>query len=183
MIGIDEVGRGAWAGPLLVAAVRLHSEIPGLTDSKLLSMANREKLCPVIQAHADIGLGWLRAEEIDRIGLGQALKVCAQQAAAALRPHKTEVIIIDGSVDLLGNNSMVRTAPKAELSYPAVAAASIVAKVFRDRYMTALHFKYPQYALDKHVGYGTSLHLTALQQHGPCHLLHRFSFKPILGLL
>jgi ribonuclease HII len=178
VIGIDEVGRGAWAGPLLVAAVRLHSNVEGLTDSKLLTKTKRNKLCPLIQANSDIGFGWMSAEQIDTVGLAEALKICALRALDTINPEDNEPIVVDGSVNLLPSVENVSFEPKAELIYPEVAAASIVAKVFRDAYMAALHEKMPQYGFLDHVGYGTAAHIAALQQHG-ISAWHRTSFKPI----
>lgn len=181
MIGIDEVGRGAWAGPLLVAAVRLHQDIPGLTDSKLLSAKKRSQLCISIQMHADIGFGWMSAQQIDEIGLALAIKQCAAAAAESIFPSSDEQIIVDGSVNLLVNYRNVIFEPRAEQAYPCVAAASIVAKVFRDNYMQQIHHKVPHYAFNSHVGYGTIVHIAALHQHGVSPW-HRMSYKPVKAL-
>ena len=178
MIGVDEVGRGAWAGPLLVAAVRLNKPIEGLTDSKLLTKRKREALCPLIQANADIGFGWMSAGEIDEVGLSEAMRICALRAVTQLRTANDEPIVIDGSVNVLPGLLNVSFEPKAELTYDAVAAASIVAKVFRDNYMLALGQKIPEYHFDTHVGYGTKTHIEALQIHGTS-IWHRHSYKPI----
>lgn len=178
MIGVDEVGRGAWAGPLLVVAVRLNESIEGLTDSKLLSKKRREILCPQIQGSADIGFGWMSSQEIDHIGLSEALKQCCHTAVTALRPKPDEQVVIDGSINLLPEHANTLVVPKAEVKYPCVAAASIVAKVFRDRYMEQLHTKLPSYSFQKHVGYGTALHIDALKTHGVT-IWHRMSYKPV----
>ncbi len=178
MIGIDEVGRGAWAGPLLVAAVRLHAVIPGLTDSKLLTLKQREILANQIQASANIGLGWISAPDVDKLGLTEALKQASQEAIRNLDVQADEEIIIDGTVNFLPHHQHVTTAIKAELAYPCVAAASVVAKVFRDRYMAQLHQKAPEYHFASHVGYGTKLHHKSLKEFGVSPW-HRRSYKPV----
>ncbi len=183
MIGIDEVGRGTWAGPLLVAAVRLHGDIAGLTDSKLLSAKKRAILALQIQKTADIGLGWVSAETIDSLGLTRCLEIGALRAVSELRANSSEPIIIDGTQNFLPETYAVETHVKAELNFPSVAAASIIAKELRDSYMRAIATKHPEYAFESHVGYGTAVHAQALQQFGVIESLHRLSFKPIKALL
>ncbi len=181
VVGLDEVGRGAWAGPLLVAAVILANGAPeGTTDSKQLSPARRQELARQIkQAASSIGLGWVSAPELDHLGLGPALKLAARKAVAALTcPY--DLIIIDGTINFLPGHR-VETLAKADFLIPAVAAASIVAKVARDSYMHQLHKLDPRYGFDQHVGYGTPGHISQLALHGPS-LHHRYSFKPIREL-
>ncbi|GAC1371990.1 MAG: ribonuclease HII [Candidatus Saccharimonadales bacterium] len=182
IVGIDEVGRGAWAGPLLMAAVVLAGPAPeGTTDSKLLTAAGRQHLARQIKAAAaGIGLGWVPAAELDIIGLGPALKLAAERAVAALEcPY--DLVIIDGSINFLPNHR-THMLPKADLLVPAVGAASIVAKVARDAYMTRLHASDPRYGFDRHVGYGTRLHAAQLALHGPGPE-HRRCFAPIMELV
>ena len=178
IVGIDEVGRGAWAGPLLMGAVVLGGPAPaGVTDSKLLSAARRRVLARQIKAAATgIGLGWVPAGEIDELGLGPALRLAAQRAVAALDcPY--DLIIIDGTINFLPEYN-VQTLAQADLHVPAVAAASIVAKVARDAYMHQLHRADPRFEFDRHVGYGTARHMAALRAYGPGPQ-HRRSVKPV----
>lgn len=175
MIGIDEVGRGAWAGPLLVCAARLRSPVDGLTDSKLLSAKKREYFAEIIKKQADIGYGWVLASEIDDIGLSAALRLATARAITEIAPMASEEIIIDGTVNFAPSYN-VKTIIKADLTVPAVSAASIVAKVARDAHMAELAKKYPNYSFEKHVGYGTVLHKAAIKEFGYTPE-HRRSFK------
>jgi ribonuclease HII len=178
VVGIDEVGRGAWAGPLLVGAVVLGGQVPvGVTDSKLIPEAKRRVLSRQIKASArGIGLGWVSARELDLIGLSPALTLGAARAVAALG-IAYDLVIIDGSINFLpALNTLVQ--PKADLNIPAVAAASIVAKVARDAYMQRLHSSDPRYGFNRHVGYGTKAHQQAISLYGPSNQ-HRHSFAPI----
>ncbi len=185
IVGIDEVGRGAWAGPLVVGAVVLGgAQIDGLTDSKKLTAKRRRELASEIKEKAmAIGLGWVSAETIDKIGLSEALKMATRLAVKEINVEYDE-IIIDGTIKLL-DDDRVTTMKQADLLVPSVSAASIVAKVARDYYMSeVIHAQHPQYSFDRHVGYGTALHSTALTEHGPIEL-HRLSFTPVkkaLGL-
>jgi len=175
MIGIDEVGRGAWAGPLLVCAARLHQPVGGLKDSKLLSAKKRQELSAQILLVADIGYGWVPAAELDSIGLAAAMRLATERAIIAIQPQQNEEIIIDGSVNFapqFGATTLV----KADQTVPAVSAASIVAKVARDAYMTKLDSSYPAYGFANHVGYGTAAHAKAIAKYGLC-VEHRTSFK------
>ena len=181
ILGIDEVGRGPWAGPLVVGACVLgDAQIEGLTDSKKLTPKKREALAPVIREKAAVGLGWVSAEELDRIGLSQALCKAARAAVKQIKVPFHE-IVIDGTVNFLRDTPLaghVQVLKKADLLVPEVSAASIVAKVARDEYMYKLAEKYPGYGFEKHVGYGTAAHKAALEKLGPCPE-HRKSFKPI----
>lgn len=179
ILGIDEVGRGAWAGPLVVGAVVLGgSEIDGLTDSKKLTPKKRNILAKQIKEQAAaIGLGWVSAETIDCIGLSKALNMAARLAVKDIDAKYSE-IIIDGTVNLL-ENEKVTTLKQADLLIPSVSAASIIAKVARDYYMSeVVHKEHPDYSFDKHVGYGTAAHSAALQLHGASEV-HRLSFAPV----
>ncbi len=178
VVGIDEVGRGAWAGPLLVGAVAFAATVPeGVTDSKLLSANRRVYLLRHIKTAAlGIGLGWVSSFEIDQIGLGPALKLGSERAVAALECD-FDLIIIDGTINFLPEHNVI-TLPKADLLVPEVAAASIVAKVARDAYMHRLHAQDPRFGFDRHVGYGTALHARQLTEFGPSPQ-HRRSFKPV----
>ncbi len=178
IIGIDEVGRGCWAGPLVVAAVKLAGSLAGLTDSKVLSAAQREKLCQLIRQQAEtIAIAWIPPRVVDELGLTAAMHSACQSAYAQLAPNQTDEIIIDGSINYLPATHAT-TLIKADMLVPAVSAASIIAKVARDRYMRRIAQQFPHYGFERHVGYGTHEHATALDLHGPC-TIHRLSFKPV----
>jgi ribonuclease HII len=183
IVGVDEVGRGAWAGPLVVGAVILGGiEIEELTDSKKLTAKKRQLLAREIKENAiAIGLGWVSAVTIDKIGLSKGLTLATERALREISvPY--DQIIIDGTVDFL-NDPRVTTMKQADLLVPSVSAASIVAKVARDYYMcTKVHEEYPEYGFNSHVGYGTAAHKRALIQHGVSSF-HRTSFRPIRELL
>jgi ribonuclease HII len=175
MIGVDEVGRGSWAGPLVVCAVRLRTPVVGLADSKLLSKKHRESLFAEIIAGNDYSLGWISADEIDDIGLSASLKLAAAIALEGLNPANEEVIV-DGTIQFYPDYANATTLIKADMKVPAVSAASIVAKVLRDRWMENQDNNYPLYGFGKHVGYGTALHKAAVQAYGLT-ALHRKSFR------
>ncbi len=185
ILGIDEVGRGPWAGPLVVGACVLgDAQIDGLTDSKKLTAKKREALAPTIREKAAVGLGWVSAEELDKIGMTAALCKACREAVKQIHVPFHE-IIIDGTINFLRDTplaSHVQVLTKADLLVPEVSAASIVAKVARDEYMYKLAEKYPGYGFEKHVGYGTAAHKKALKELGICPE-HRKSFKPIAALL
>ncbi len=178
IVGIDEVGRGAWAGPLVVGAVLLGgAQIEGLTDSKKLTKKQREALDLEIRQKAlAVGLGWVSAKHIDQIGLTQALKLASQKAIAHVR-HEYAEIIIDGTFAFL-EDPRVTVMPKADLLVPSVSAASIVAKVARDNYMRHLDAVFPGYKFAGHVGYGTASHRAAIDTLGVSPL-HRLSYAPL----
>ena len=180
MIGIDEVGRGCWAGPLLVVAARDTRALPGgLADSKTLTKARREALLAGIQASCDLGQGWVEPAEIDQLGLTGAMKLAVQRALEALQADTAEDIIMDGNYNYCPPGyTQVTCVVKADASYPIVSAASVFAKVSRDKRMAELALEHPGYGFEKHVGYGTKAHLEALQQRGIT-VLHRQSYKPI----
>lgn len=181
VVGIDEVGRGCWAGPLVAAAVALHPARPisGLNDSKKLSRLHRERLDTQIQAEAlAVGIGWVWPTEIDAHGLTWAVGMAMRQAIDKITIKYSE-IIIDGSYNFLPDYALVTTLVQADSLIPAVSAASIVAKVARDNYMTTVAATtYPSYGFDHHVGYGTSQHMLALQKYGVTSI-HRKTYKPI----
>ena len=178
IVGIDEVGRGAWAGPLVVGAVLLGTaDISGLTDSKKLTKKQRELLDVEIRQKAQgIGLGWVSAKEIDRIGLSRALKLASRRAMAHIR-REYEEVIIDGTVAFL-DDPRVTLMKKADLLVPSVSAASIVAKVARDKYMRHVDGVFPGYKFTGNVGYGTAAHRAAIEELGVTPL-HRLSFAPL----
>lgn len=176
-VGIDEVGRGCWAGPLVAGAVILHVDIPGLNDSKKLSKKRRCELDLLIRKHADVGLGWVTPAEVDALGLTEAVRLAMQRAIDEL-VTTYENVIIDGNYNYLPHIAGTQAVIKADGSVPAVSAASIVAKVARDMYMEQLDIKYQPWQFDKHVGYGTAVHSQALKQFGVSDI-HRLSYKPV----
>lgn len=185
ILGIDEVGRGAWAGPLVVGAVVLgEGAIDGLTDSKALSKKRREKFDATIRASgAGIGLGWVAADEVDTIGISEALRLATKRAVIEVQASGVPFheIVIDGTVNFLQGTSLqsyVSVLKKADLLISSVSAASIVAKVARDAYMTEQSLEYPGYGFEQHVGYGTVSHRRAIESHGVTPL-HRLSFAPL----
>jgi ribonuclease HII len=185
VVGIDEVGRGCWAGPLVAGAVLLERPIAGLKDSKLLSKKRRESLVLDIELEATAyGLGWVTPEEVDTLGITTAVKRAMERAFAAVCEQVAtfDEVIIDGNINYLPNEPKAHELIKADMTIPAVSAASILAKVARDRYMEQMALEYPQYGFDKHVGYGTAAHIAALKSHGIC-ILHRKSYKPIRQLI
>jgi ribonuclease HII len=182
ILGIDEVGRGPWAGPLVVGAVVLGGEtIEGLTDSKKLSKKRREAFDVIIRKQAaGYGLGWVDASELDEIGLPAALRLATKRAVEQISTPYHE-IIIDGTINFLANTSKadyVKTMPKADLLIPSVSAASIIAKVARDTYMAEQDSIYGGYNFASHVGYGTAAHVAAIEKNGVTPL-HRLSFAPL----
>ena len=182
IVGIDEVGRGCWAGPMVASAVILAFNIEGLKDSKKLSKRQRQHLDKQIRDKAlAIGLGWVTPIEIDNYGLTKATTLAMKRALKQILINYDE-IIIDGSINFLSPNPKSRALIKADSLIPAVSAASIVAKVARDNYMIKLAKKYPKYGFDEHVGYGTALHLNNLKSFGVSDI-HRLSYKPIKLLL
>jgi len=182
--GVDEAGRGPLAGPVSVAAVILDPARPiaGLDDSKKLSEARREALYPQIVERA---LAWriefVEADEIDRLNILQATLEGMRRAVAALQPAAV-LARIDGNKVPKGMPCPAEAIVGGDAIEPAIMAASILAKVARDRAMLALHERFPAYRFDRHKGYPTPAHLAALAEHGPCPQ-HRRSFAPVRTLL
>ncbi len=177
--GLDEAGRGPLAGPVVAAAVVLApmKKLAGIDDSKKLSPEQREKLFSLLlQQEAAVGIGIVDAREIDRLNILRASLRAMEEAVANL-PISPDFLLIDG-LHPLPVPLAQKAIPKGDRRCRSIAAASIVAKVTRDRLMLAYHDKYPQYNFAKHKGYGTQEHLQAIRQYGYCSL-HRQSFKPI----
>lgn len=181
--GMDEVGRGAIAGPVTIGVVAIDehvSEIPeGLADSKLMTPKRREAIVPVLQQW---GIAWATgsatAEEIDKYGIMSALSLAGSRALASLGVSP-DVVILDGNTSFLmqeANGPRVITHVKADQNCACVSAASVLAKVERDAFMTAMHHEYPHYGWDGNKGYGAKAHTDALKIHGTTHL-HRRSWN------
>lgn len=187
VVGIDEVGRGCWAGPLVAAAVALVEPIEGLRDSKKLSAKRREVLAKQIRdSSAAVGIGWVTPAEVDSLGLTKAVQLAMLRAIKQITCDYDE-IIIDGDLNFFQNvtglkTENVRTLIRADDLIPAVSAASIVAKVARDTRMAELAVEHPGYGFESHVGYGSAAHIAALKKLGVCDI-HRKSYKPIKKLL
>jgi ribonuclease HII len=183
VLGVDEVGRGCWAGPVVAGAVILRRRIPGLADSKKLTRLQREKLDTKIRRQAvAFGLGWVTPAELDQIGLTEAVRLAMQRAITEVRAEYDE-IVVDGNYNYLSELPGSRCLVKADDSVASVSAASIIAKVARDNYMRQVAaLAHPAYQFDRHVGYGTPLHAEALRLNGICDL-HRKTFAPVRALL
>jgi ribonuclease HII len=182
--GVDEAGRGPLAGPVAVAAVILDPTrpIPGLDDSKRLSEARREALYPLILERA---LAWriefVAADEIDRLNILQATLLGMRRALCGLSP-RADLARIDGNRLPTHLPCPAEAVVGGDALEPAIMAASILAKVARDRSMLALHAQHPEYGFDRHKGYPSPWHLAALRRHGPCPQ-HRRSFAPVRAAL
>ncbi len=177
--GVDEAGRGPLAGPVVAAAVILDDlhPIAGLADSKKLTAARREKLYDEIRAKAlCCSIAEASVEEIDQLNILQATLLAMRRAVMGLR-LKPAMVLVDG------NRLPVLDVPaeaivKGDALVPAISAASILAKVHRDRWCAQVHDEFPQYGFAGHKGYGTALHMAALREHGAC-IHHRRSFAPV----
>lgn len=180
--GIDEAGRGPWAGPVVAGAVILDvSRIPdGLNDSKKLSARRRDALFAALQDH-HVGLGIATVEEIDRLNILQATYLAMRRAVAAL-PITPSYALIDGNRKPDGLPCAGETIVKGDSRSLSIAAASIIAKVSRDRMMTALAAEWPGYGWERNAGYGVAAHAEALRNLGVTPH-HRRSFKPIHKML
>ncbi|HIZ82903.1 MAG TPA: ribonuclease HII [Firmicutes bacterium] len=181
--GVDEAGRGPLAGPVCAAAVILPADcgIEGLNDSKKLTEKKREALYdPIREAAVAYGIAFASVEEIETFNILQATFLAMERAVAQLEPA-ADFALIDGNRLPAGLPIPARTLVKGDALSASVAAASILAKVTRDRYMLEQAAAYPQYGFEKHKGYGTKAHVEAIKAFGPCPI-HRPSFlKKILG--
>lgn len=182
--GADEAGRGPLAGPVVGAAVILNHEAdyPGVTDSKALTPAAREKAFGlIVQRAMAVAVGYADAEEIDRLNILEAALRAMSRAVAELAPSP-DYVLVDGTFPLpdlaLAGNPAQRAVPHGDRLSLTVGAASIVAKVVRDRWMQRYDRLYPAYGFGAHKGYATAAHLAALRLHGPCPI-HRKTFAPV----
>jgi|TARA_B110001454_G_scaffold110764_1_gene104092 ribonuclease HII len=179
IIGVDEAGRGPLAGPVVAAAVSLA---PGwfleeINDSKMLSPRVRAKLFPIIKKNSlGYGVGIVDVATIDRINILQASLLAMKYAVEAV-PIKANLLLIDGNKPIDTEIDQWTIVKGDSLSY-SIAAASILAKVTRDKIMEQYHKQFPHYAFDRHKGYGTSLHRNAIKEYGPCPI-HRRTFRGV----
>ncbi len=184
--GLDEVGRGPWAGPIVACAYVEIKSVIGvkITDSKKLNEAQRETAYEQLVLAGQYGIGLTEAHEIDKLGLAKANRLAFRRALENL-PIKPDLVLIDGK-DKIDKASILdipfKSFIKGDLAIRAISCASIIAKVTRDRLMVKLAEKYPHYRFEEHKGYGTSLHRKLLKQYGPCEI-HRHSYRPVQMLL
>jgi len=171
LCGIDEAGRGPFAGPLVMAGVILKNSIDGLNDSKKLTEKKREKLFDIIKENSIYHIVFIDNNTIDEIGLSKSLQSGLLEIMDNI---KTNNYLFDGNTTFGINN--LKSMIKADATVPEVSAASVLAKVSRDRYMVEMGDKYPNYGFEKHKGYGTKVHKEAIVKYGYCDL-HRKSFK------
>ncbi|QDL37446.1 ribonuclease HII [Rhodoferax sediminis] len=181
--GVDEAGRGPLAGPVVAAAVILDelNPIQGLADSKKLSARKREQLFDEIRAKAlCCSIAEASVEEIDRLNILQATMLAMQRAVQGLRLKPAKVLVDGNRLPQL--DMLAEAIVKGDALVPAISAASILAKVHRDRWCVQYHEQYPQYGFAGHKGYGTAEHMAALQVHGACPQ-HRKTFAPVSRVL
>ncbi len=177
--GLDEAGRGCLAGPLVAGAVILKNIKPlkGLRDSKKMSPQQRERMFLKIVNHSLVwSVGIVEPEEIDEYGIIPANRMAFERAVKKLK-LKPDYLLVDG-IRNFDSNIKSEFVVKGDGQIYSIAAASVVAKVVRDKLMEKFHLKYPEYNLDKHKGYGTKEHFSLIEKHGPAEI-HRFSFYPI----
>lgn len=200
VVGVDEAGRGPLCGPVVAAAVcykTAHYVIPEelerdfalIRDSKKLSEKQREKIYDLIHEHFYVGVGIVHADTIDRINILEATFLAMKSAIASLRPQLAKnnqrvrdedlYLLIDGNQEIPNLSLKQETVVGGDGTVRSIAAASIIAKVTRDRMILEYDREYPQYGLAKHKGYGTKVHMDALRKYGPSPI-HRMSFKPVL---
>ena len=181
--GVDEAGRGPLAGPVFAAAVMLDDLLPikGLADSKKLTPKKREHLYEIIKAQAlCFCVATASVEEIDQLNILQATLLAMQRAVKGLRLKPSKVLVDGNRLPVL--DIRAEAIVKGDSTVPSISAASILAKVERDRWCVEVDAQFPNYGFLTHKGYGTQMHLRALQEHGPC-VLHRRSFAPVAKLL
>ena len=181
--GVDEAGRGPLAGPVVAAAVILDEKRPiaGLADSKRLSAAQRERLYERILADAlCCSIAQASAREIDTLNILQSTMLAMRRAILGLRLRPVRVLVDGNRIPVI--DIVAEAIVRGDALVPSISAASILAKVHRDRWCLQLHQQHPGYGFDAHKGYGTAQHLLALQQHGAC-AEHRRSFAPVAKVI
>lgn len=199
VIGIDEAGRGPLAGPVVASAVFLKNqdllgekcnlkELDLIRDSKKLSHNQREKAYEFVHEHFYVGVGICNHETIDRINILEASFLAMKEALSDLKKNLENrideeklIILVDGNKKIPNFSLRQEAIVGGDGIVKSISAASIIAKVMRDRIMLEMHEKYPQYDFDKHKGYGTKLHMDKIQKYGPCSI-HRKSFEPMKSL-
>lgn len=181
IVGIDEAGRGPLAGPVVSAAVYLPFEIEGLADSKKLSAQKRESLFVQINEFGKVGIGIASAQEIDQVNILQATMLSMQRAYENLDIN-ADLILVDGNKTPNIKCSKIESIIDGDNIIPIISAASIIAKVTRDRIMSKLHIEFPAYNWHENAGYGTKKHLVAIEKFGITNH-HRKTFKPIKNFI
>lgn len=187
--GVDEAGKGPWAGPVTAGAVvitDISQIVKSVRDSKLMTSLQREKTYEeILKKSVAYGIGIVEADEIDSIGIDWAVKkamLLALTGAESQLSGKLSFVIVDGSKTKRLEEYPTMRILKGGLYHYSIAAGSILAKITRDRIMQDFSLVYPEYGFDRHVGYGTKLHQEALKRYGPCEI-HRKSYSPIRALL
>ena len=188
VVGVDEAGKGPWAGPVTAACVVIHSEkqvVKTVRDSKIMTRIQREKAYPkIIKKSSGFGIGIVDEKEIDKIGIQKAVKKSMRLAIKNMESKfnlKTSYLIVDGSKTIPLRKKHVKRIIRGGLYHYSIAASSVLAKVTRDKIMHRLAKKYPDYGFHKHLGYGTKMHFKALKKYGASPI-HRKSFAPIKTL-
>ena len=186
IIGIDEAGRGPLAGPVVAVAVKIKKysdELQEINDSKKLTEKKREKLFDIILNSFEVGIGTATSEEIDEINILNATFLAMRRAIEELgKKTKTDVLIlVDGNFKIREYIGEQEPIIKGDAKSLSIAAASIIAKVTRDRMLVEDADKYPEYSFEKHKGYGTKAHREALLKYGPCSIHRKTFLKKILG--
>jgi len=181
IVGVDEAGRGPLVGSVVAGAVILPNDfdLPELTDSKKLSEKKRDTLYALITQQCQWAVGESSPQEIDEINILQATMLAMKRAVENLNIQYNQVLVDGNRCPELENCQSII---KGDLTEPVISAASIIAKVTRDRQMIALDRRHPEYGFAKHKGYGTKVHLDALKVYGAIEQQHRYSFAPIKRL-
>ncbi|MFP4647939.1 MAG: ribonuclease HII [Halorhodospira sp.] len=184
IVGVDEAGRGPWAGPVVAAAVVLQAPLPGVTDSKRLTARRRTRAAAQIREQAVAwAVGRAEVEEIDALNIREATFLAMQRAVVGVQAvQSVREVLVDGHELPAGLPCPARAVIGGDASEPAIAAASILAKTLRDAEMAMLDEVYPGYGLAQHKGYGTAAHRAALARYGACPC-HRRSFAPVRRVL
>lgn len=186
--GVDEAGKGSWAGPVTAATVIIHSNkqiVRLVRDSKIMTKTQREKTFDqIIKTSSAFGIGIVDEKEIDKIGIQKAVKkaMIAALTEIELKFGKVSFVLVDGSKTLPLDNYNSQRIKRGGLYHYSISAASVLAKVTRDRLMKKIAKQYPGYGFEKHLGYGTKLHFKTLEKYG-VRPTHRMSFAPIKNML
>jgi len=189
VVGVDEAGKGPWAGPVVAACVLIHFEkqvVKDVRDSKKMTKIQREKaFAKIVKKSSAFGIGNVSEKEIDAVGIQKAVKKAMKSALKNMKSKfgfDTSYILVDGSKTMPLRKNNIQRIKKGGLYHYSISAASVLAKVTRDKIMINLAKKYPTYGFKEHVGYGTKSHFKALKKYGVCPI-HRKSFSPIKNML